>query len=177
MTSSGWGGLGGWEGGCLPEGVGDRLKPSIPNLFPREQSYRITHPPARVNKKPFLCPWLCLPPSLYSCFPCESICKWYHLSAYCHLPPAHPFIKCLQLVAGLPCPPCSIVPLDPGEGVCVWAGEGGRVPPTAPAAGPGGTGGAAGKTQLHGETDSSPSPSGIDRWPCRDSSPGPPHRH
>lgn len=52
-----------------------------------------------------------------------SICKWYHLSAYCHLPPAHPFIKCLQLGTGLPCPACSIVPSDPGEGACEHAGS------------------------------------------------------
>ena len=130
----------------------------------------------------FCAPDFVFPPFYVLASLSKSICKWYHLSAYCHLPPAHPFIKCLQLCAGLPCPPCSIVPLDPGEGACVWDGEGWRGSPTAPGAGPGQrgqwrAGSAAGKPQLLGETDSSPSPSGIDRWPCRDSSPGPPHRH
>lgn len=77
----------------------------------------------------FVFPPLCIPASL-----AESICKWYHLSAYCHLPPAHPFIKCLQLGAGLPCPPCSIVPPTQGK-VCERGGEGRWGSPTAPGAG------------------------------------------
>lgn len=117
----------------------------------------------------FVFPPLCIPASL-----AESICKWYHLSAYCHLPPAHPFIKCLQLGAGLPCPPCSIVPPDPGEGVRARRGGKMGLSHSTRSRGPGKAGGAAGKAQLHGESDSSPSPSGSDGWPCRDSSPGPP---
>lgn len=78
----------------------------------------------------FFFPPLCILASL-----AESICKWYHLSAYCHSPPAHPFIKCLQLGASLPCPPCSIVPGDPGEGAVCACGEGRWVSPTAPGAG------------------------------------------
>lgn len=67
----------------LPGGVfcshrEEELKNSIPNtfffFFPREPGYHISHPPERVKEKPFPCPWLCLPPSLYSCFPC-----WIHL--------------------------------------------------------------------------------------------------
>lgn len=60
--------------GCstIPEVAGEGPKSSIPNLFfPRDPSYHISHPPARVNKKPLPCPWLCLPPSLFSCFPCR----------------------------------------------------------------------------------------------------------
>lgn len=120
----------------------------------------------------FFFPPLCILASL-----AESICKWYHLSAYCHSPPAHPFIKCLQLGASLPCPPCSIVPGDPGEGVCVCVVREDGSLPQHWEQGPGQACSAAGKAQLHGESDSSPSPSGSDRWPCRDSSPGPPHRH
>lgn len=52
--------------GCfaLPEVAGKGLKSGIPNLFffPREPSYYISHPPARVNEKPFPRPWLCLSP-------------------------------------------------------------------------------------------------------------------
>lgn len=153
--------------GCstVPEVAGEAPKSSTPNLFFFPETQANTFPTLLqgLTRNLFRAPDFVSPPTLRILASLAgSICKWYHLSAYCHSPPAHPFIKCLQLGTGLPCPACSIVPADPGEG----AGRERR-----PRAGRAERGGAAARGQWHGQSDSSPSPPGSDRWPCGDSSP------
>lgn len=120
---------------ALPEVVGEGLKSSIPNLFPREPSYRISHPPARVNEKPFPCPWLCLPPFLYACFPCRIHLQMISLVCILSLaacPPIYQVSAARRRLALSSLLHCSSWPR--GRCVCVWGGEGRWVSPTAPGA-------------------------------------------